>query len=233
MKLKENDLVLCTVKRIEGTVVFVEIEEERLEGTIVFSEIAAGRIRNIRDFVFPNKKIVCKVLSIAPNRIDLSLRRVSEKEKTAIIERYKKEKALINLLKIVAENYEEVIKKIKEKNDIVSFFEAAKENPKILEEVMKKEIAEKISRILQEKNEKEKEVKKTIIIKSDSEEGINDIKEVLSFSDPSLKIIYLGSSKFLVSYLAPDYKEAKNKMEEYLEKMKKKAKEKHAFFDVV
>ena len=81
-KLEQGDLVICAVDKIIGTVVFVKIEGpyDVKEGTIIFSEIAAGRIRNIRDYVKEGKKIVCKVLDINNEKcyIDLSLRRVSE-----------------------------------------------------------------------------------------------------------------------------------------------------------
>ena len=72
--LEVGDIVLCTVERIEKTIVFVKIEDENkdLEGSIIMSEVAPGRIRNIRNYVVPKKKIVCKVLRISGNRIDLS-----------------------------------------------------------------------------------------------------------------------------------------------------------------
>jgi len=60
--LKEGDNVLCTVEKIVGTTVFVKIEDNGGGGSIIVSEIAPGRIRNLRDYVVPNKKIVCKVL---------------------------------------------------------------------------------------------------------------------------------------------------------------------------
>lgn len=75
-----NDFVICTVKRILHHSVFVSLDEyENLEGLIHISEIAPGRIRNIRDFVRPDKTIVCKVLKVNKEnkQVDLSLRRVS------------------------------------------------------------------------------------------------------------------------------------------------------------
>jgi len=64
MTLEEGDLVLCTVEKIVGTIVFVNIDGEKKQGSIVLSEIAPGRIRNLRDYVVPKKKIVCKILRI-------------------------------------------------------------------------------------------------------------------------------------------------------------------------
>ena len=71
--LDEGEIVLCTVDKIVGTTVFVKIYDE-VDGTIVTSEIAPGRIRNLRNYVVPGKRIVCKILRISGNRVNLSLR---------------------------------------------------------------------------------------------------------------------------------------------------------------
>ena len=63
MELKEDEIVMCTVKSIEGTTVFLEIESNGT-GSMAMSEVAAGRIRNLREYVFPKKKVVCKILKI-------------------------------------------------------------------------------------------------------------------------------------------------------------------------
>jgi len=133
MELEEGDLVLCTVDRIAGTIVFVKIEGEKKEGSIVLSEIAPGRIRNLRDYVVPKKKIVCKVLRISPERVDLSLRRVAQNEKKQIIEEHSQEKSYESILKsILGDNSKKIIDKIKEKESLYNFFEQVKKNPDFL-----------------------------------------------------------------------------------------------------
>ena len=88
MSLEIGDFVICIVDRIVGTMVFVKIEGEEREGSLILSEVAPGRIRNLRDYVVPKKMIVCKVLRVSNDRIDLSLRRVSPKEKKEVLERF-------------------------------------------------------------------------------------------------------------------------------------------------
>ena len=100
MELEEGDIILCTVDRIVGTVVFVKIEDKE-EGSIIISEIAPGRIRNLRDYVVPKKRIVCKVLRKTGDRIDLSLRRVTQKERKEVMDRSKQEQSYKNILKSV------------------------------------------------------------------------------------------------------------------------------------
>ena len=76
---EENEVILCTVKKILPHSIFVDLDEyENKEGLIHISEISPGRVRNIRDFVKEGKKIVCKVLKIRDaGHIELSLRRVT------------------------------------------------------------------------------------------------------------------------------------------------------------
>src|SRR3989344_2343925 len=100
MKFEEGEIVICTVDRIVGTVVFVKIDGNG-EGGIILSEIAAGRIRNLRDYVVPQKRIVCKVLRVSGDRVDLSLRRVTQKERKEIVERDKQEKSYKSILKSI------------------------------------------------------------------------------------------------------------------------------------
>jgi translation initiation factor 2 alpha subunit (eIF-2alpha) len=127
--MEVGDLVSCVVDRIVGTVVFVKIlgQNSDLEGSIVFSEVAPGRIRNIRDYIVPKKKIVCKILRISNNNIDLSFRRVSQKERKEVLEGENLEKSYASILKsVVGEDTEKILKKINEKESLLSLFEEAK-----------------------------------------------------------------------------------------------------------
>jgi translation initiation factor 2 alpha subunit (eIF-2alpha) len=227
--LTEGLLVLCTVKKIEKTTVFIEIDGNG-EGSIVLSEIAAGRIRNLRDYVFPNKKIVCKILTIEPDNIQLSLRRVTAKERESILEHNKKEKNILGMLKTVVKEFNETIEKIKEKYDLADFFEEAKESPQILNDFFSKEESEKIYKIISEKIDKVKKVKKIFKLSSNSPSGVKEIKEILDI--PQAEIRYFGSSTFSISSEANDFKEANKKLSTILEDIEKKAKQKHLSFSL-
>ncbi|MEI6850073.1 MAG: hypothetical protein WCK29_03465 [archaeon] len=232
MNIKENDIVMCTVKNVEGTTVFVDMEDN-IQGSIVFSEVAAGRIRNIREYVSPSKKIVCKVLKIYPDHIELSLRRVTAKERDEISERYKKEKMFEGMLKAISPDYKNIITEIRKEYELYAFFEQVKENNKLIEKYVNKKEAESFIKVLQEKKDKEKEVKKTFSIKSFADDGINEIKDILATKDKKMQIAYLGSSQFSITYSAIDYKDADNKVNEFLAKTEKIAKEKKMIFEII
>jgi len=158
MNLEEGDFVLCTVDRIEKTIVFVKIHlnDKEIEGSVITSEIAPGRIRNIRDYVVPKKKIVCKVLRILKNgNVELSLRRVTLKETKEVLEKYEQERSYVSILKsIIGKDADKVMEKILAVGGIYDFLEQAKENPKSLEELAGKENAKKILDILGAQKEK-------------------------------------------------------------------------------
>lgn len=229
MELKEDDIVMCTVKKIEGTTVFVSMEENG-EGSIVLSEIAAGRIRNLREYVSPGKKIVCKILKITKDHIELSLRRVTSKEKEEIKDRYEKERNLLSMLKASVKKPEDLFKKIKEAYGAREFLDEARSNPSILEKVIPKSDLEAFSKILAEKKEKEKIVKKSFTLKSLSPSGIKEIRELLQ-SAKGVDIAYLGSSNFLISAKAKDFKEANLQVQSAIEQIKSKAREKKLIFE--
>ena len=229
MELVEGNVVLCTVKKIEKTNVFVDIEGDG-EGSIVLSEVAAGRIRNLREYVTPNKRIVCKILHIEKGHIQLSLRRVTAKERDEVLEGYKKEKRIISMLKAVVKNHEGIIKKIKEEYDLDEFFEKARESLDTLKKFFSEEEVVKIAGMLKEKIQKDKLVKKIFKIASNSSKGLLDLKDILNIKDVEIK--YLGSSRFSISVKAGDFKEANKKLTIAIDGIKHKAKEKGIIFEV-
>lgn len=229
MNWNEDDAVLCTVKKIEGATVFLELEDGT-PASMVLSEVAAGRIRNLRVYVSPGKKIVCKVLRVSGNHVEMSLRRVTGKERDRVLETHKKEKILKGMLKAVVEEPDKIVEKIKKEFDILDFFEDIQENAKIFERFLKKADAEKIMKIFSEKGEKEKIVEKKIVLKSFGSEGVEDVKKVLNVD---AEVHYLGSSKFSVSISGKDFKDANFRMENILKEIEKKAREKKVEFEVV
>ncbi len=232
--LEQGDVVLCTVERILGTTVFVKIHvpEGELEGTIITSEIAPGRIRNLREYVVPKKRIVCKVLRISENQINLSLRRVTQKEKKEVLEQEKLDKSYESVLKsILGNNAEEIIKKIKSNSSLYEFIESSKESPKELEELLGKEEAKKILEIISNQKEKIVSIKKTVKITTTEPNGLEKIKTILEkASEKKIEIKYLSGGKYSIKKEANNSKEANTEIKSYLENLEKELKENNLNF---
>lgn len=229
MKLKEGDSVLCRVVKIEGTSVFLE-SEEGAPGTMMLSEVAAGRIRNLREYVSPKKMVVCKILKVLPDHLELSLRRVTAKEREQVLDTYKKERSFRNLLKAIGEDSDRIVTEIKSKYSLAEFFDSLQTNQQILIQFVKKDSAQKIFNLFNEKDKKEKKVTGRFILKSFSERGVSDIKEILSFD--KIEIHYLGSNVFSVTISENDFKTANASLHNFFDEALKRAKQKHAVFEI-
>ncbi len=229
---QDGDMVLCTVERIDNTTVFVRLETGE-QGTIITSEIAPGRIRNIRDYVSPGRKIVCKVLRADTNNIYLSLRRVTPKEKKEVLEKDEKEKSSLGILRsVLGEKSREVAEKIKKTNPSISeFLNNCKSSPKEMESFMPKSEADKICKILLDKKEKLVEVKREFKLSSKKPDGIKLTKEILSSSKEKCDASYISAGHFVIKTKAKDYKEANSSINSALELIGKKAKENKMDFE--
>jgi len=235
-QLEEGQIVLCEVTQIVGTSVFVKLEDYNLEGSISFPEIAPGRIRNIRDFAFPGKKIVCKVLAIRSGGLELSLRRVKVNERNDFNDRYRKEKSYSAMLRtILKEKAELTIAKIREgENSLFDFIEEAKENLKLLEKYLPKEEAEKISNILKEKRAKEVIVHKKFSLSSKSSDGILKVKTIIKEATKDIQeseVSYLAAGKYLLKIKSKDPKQADQNIRKVVETLESLSKKHNCFFD--
>lgn len=233
MELEEGDIVLCTVDRIVGTNVFVKIKNDG-EGCIVFSEIAPGRIRNIRDYVIPKKKIVCKILRISGDRIDLSLRRVTQKEQKEIKEMDKQEKSYEKIFESILgeEKTKNVIKEIIKIDDIYIFIQRVKEDPKELEKIIGKEATKKIIEILKTQKSKKIILKRIISLTTIKPNGIELIKDFLKKIE-GVEIKYLSPGKYSLKKETEDIKKTDSELKSVLINLEKDARKKGVEFSIL
>ena len=233
-ELEVGQIVLCTVDKIAGTTVFVKIQGDG-EGTITLSEIAPGRIRNLRDYVVPNKQIVCKILGIKNGYVYLSLRRVTQSEKKELLEKVNKEKSYTAILKTVIgkESFEKVIEKINEDYSVSDFFEEFKKNPKISEKYLSSEQSQKLSLIIESKKEKPKEIKQIFTLSNKSSNGILIVKNILNEAcKEKCEISYLAAGKYRLNLVGEDFKALKSENNKIIDIIEKSAKKTHCEFDL-
>ncbi|MEM1577603.1 MAG: hypothetical protein QXM27_01115 [Candidatus Pacearchaeota archaeon] len=226
-ELKEGDVVLCTVKEIGKSQVFLIIDKYNKIGVMQFSEVAAGRIRNIRKYVSVNKKVVCKVLRILPDgHIDLSLRRVSMKEREEVMKEYKLNKDAENLLKVILKNdFEKIRDNILNKYESFhEFLLKFKENKNIAKEVgIKQKQIEEIEEEIK-KRIKEKIVKKNyvLLLTTYDANGIKKIKDIFKkIIDEGVTIKYISPPRYELILEGKNYEEIEKKFIEIKNKIDK------------
>lgn len=143
-----NELVVGTVVKVFDQGAFVSLEEYGgKEGMVHLKEVASGWIKNIRDHVRENQRVVCKVLAVDRQKgiIDLSLRMVTEWEKEQKLKEFEAEKKAEKLFLLVAKKLKKSEKKAYEEAGFAlirkfgslhrAFEEIAKVGPSCLEDL--------------------------------------------------------------------------------------------------
>ena len=212
-----GDLVVATVARVVDYGAYVKLDEyEGVEGLIHISEIASTYVKNIRVHVREGQKLVLKVLRVSTQRaqVDLSLRRVTGREKSEKMLEWKKVKKADSIIKGAAERLkvgEEDISKIstiiyeKFDNPFDSFEEAIDEGEETFTKLgIGEEWAKALTEVARSKIRLEKaKVTGTIELTCTKTEGVEAIRQALRGAKKvrktrgtSIKIYTIGSPRY-------------------------------------
>jgi len=230
---EEGELVMCTVTKIYPNSVFTNIDEYSRSGMIDISEVAAGRIRNIRDFVKEDKVIVCKVLrvNLQKGHIDLSLRRVSESMHRNKVNEVKREQKAEKILEFVAKkikadplklfNELEISLKKKEISLADAFDKIAFDELKIEDLNIDKHIAAELKKEIKERiKPQEFTVKATMNISTFDSDGVSIIKSAFAIAEKEhIDVSYLGAGKYMLEFKGNDYKAVEKQITNICEKI--------------
>ena len=222
-----NENVLCIVTKIYGNTVFVSLPEYEKEGVITISEIAPGRIRNLRDHVVEEKRIICKVLRVdeSQNRIDVSLRRVNVQATKLKNEEIKKEEFSEKMYEDIAQKigttkddlFEKTYEVIFEEHESVFDFlyEVMLDNSKIesFSKLSKEEKEEFVNAINERIKPEEEVLKKKFKLSSTAQDGAIRVKESIKnalekANYSNIKVIYVGAGDFEIVVTHEDMKQA-------------------------
>ena len=229
-----GDLVVATVRRIVDYGAYVYLDEYGKEGLLHISEISSSWIRNIRDHVREGQKLVLKVLRVNPEKghVDLSLRRVTKRERIEKIYLWKRERKAESLLRSAAEKLGLSSEEIYEKVGIIleekfggiydGLEELVRSGAKALMDV---NVPEEVANVLVE-IAREKIKIPTVRIKGFFElqcykpNGVDIIKKVLMSAGKvadglggQVKLYVVAPPRYAIEVIAENYKTAEQVME--------------------
>jgi len=240
-----GEIVICTVKRVLPDSVFVELDEYSKEAMIHISEVAPGRIRNIRDFVKENKKVICKVLDVNKEKgyIDLSLRRVNQAQKISKNNEYKQEQKAEKILEELAKKLKTDLKTIYEKigykiidkyGTLTACFNKIVNEETDLKELNEKELSKNLINLVKEKI-KPPEISISALIKfeTDSSNGIEIIKKAFIKYRDNIEISYISAPNYRLKVISTDYKKAESIIKDLQEEVSDFAKKNKAKFELI
>ena len=223
-----GDLIIATVDSVTDYGAYVKLDEYDKRGLLHVSEISSSWIRNIRDFVREGQKVVLKILRVDTEKghIDLSLRRVTKREKIEKIMVWKKDRKADALLRGVAEKvgmtfeeaYEKAGKLLDDQYGLYDGFEkTVKEGPEVLTKLgIPEELAKTFFEVAQERiHVSMVRVKGTAELRCGKPNGVNVIKEAFSSAKKSeklgnakLRFYVIAAPKYSIEVMAEDYKRA-------------------------
>jgi len=231
---EEGDLVIATAKTITDYGAYVILDEYQKEGLLHVSEVSSGWVKNIRNFVREGQKFVLKVLRVDTEKghIDLSLRRVTRREKKEKILLWKKERKADSLLRSASEELKMSSQEIYEKvgtlleKQFGGIYEGLEKTAREGAEVLLNQgIPESMATII-EKIVKEKikvpmvKVKGTLSLQCSKPNGLDLIRDSLLSAQKidakgaKIHVYVVAPPRYRIVVSAADYKEA----EEILDK---------------
>lgn len=227
---ENGELVMATVENVTDFGAYVKLDEYDKKGLLHVSEISSSWIRNIRDFVREGQKLVLKVLRVDPEKghVDLSLRRVTKREKIEKTMAWKKERKAEALIRSVADKTGLPVQDIYDKAGALmeneyglyeGFEKAVKEGPEPLTKIgIPEEIAKAIFDVGQERIRVQMvRVKGTAELRCVKPNGVKIIMEAFSNAKKSeklgstkLRFYVIAAPKYSIEVLAEDYKHAED-----------------------
>ncbi|HOI40872.1 MAG TPA: translation initiation factor IF-2 subunit alpha [Methanobacterium sp.] len=218
---QEGDLVVATVHKVLNYGAFAKLEEYPGEEAFIhISEVSAGWVKNIRDYVRENQKIVARVLRVNPKKghVDVSMKRIREDQRTRKIQQWKIEQKAEKLLEFAAKSlnkdlntaYEEVgYGMMDEFGDLYGAFEISAEEGKdsLIERGMDEEWAAAITEVAK-KNISPPEVQITgyVDITSYAVDGVQIIRNALnSINKDNVSVQCVGAPRYRLLVKSADY----------------------------
>jgi len=230
---ESGDLVIATIESVMDYGAYANLDEYNKRGFLHISEISSARIRNIRDFVREKQKMVLKVLRVIPEKghVDLSLRRVTKRERIEKIKAWKKDRKGEVLLGAVAERVglpvHEVYQKagviLEEKYGLYEGFEKAlKEGPEALTKLgVPEDISKVFAQVAEERIRiKLVKVRGTLEIRCMKPNGVKIIKDAFldtrksqKSRDVKVEFYVIAAPKYSVEVSADNWKRAEDLLE--------------------
>lgn len=223
-----GDLIIATVEEVTDFGAYVKLDEYDKKGLLHISEIASSWIRNIRDFIREGQKVVLKVLRVDMEKghIDLSLRRVTKRERIDKMMFWKRERKAETLLRGVAEKaglpldevYEKAGAPIEKEYSLYEGFEkVVKEGTSALTKIgVPEELTTIIAEVAKERMHVSMvKVKGIVELRCMKPKGVKIIKEAFLNAkktekprEAKLRFYVVAAPKYCIEVMAENYKSA-------------------------
>jgi translation initiation factor 2 subunit 1 len=229
-----GELVVGRVDEIEDFGVFVDLEEyEGKRGLVHVSEVASGWIKNVRDHVGVDERVVCKVLEIDEDaqQIDLSIKDVNDHQRSDKIQEWKSEQKAEKWMELAFgedmsdEQYSAVANELlAEFGSLYDGFEQAAIHGEAAltdTDLSEEELAAIVDTARENVSVPYVQVTGYVDLRAPGPDGVEDVRAALEAAagngevpdEVDLEVTYVGAPEYRIRVQAPNYKTAESELE--------------------
>ncbi len=231
MEIVIGNIYVCRVKKLLQHGIIVEISDSNKEGFIHISELSKRWVRDVKNVAKEGDRVVCKVLKIGPQSIELSAKRITDNEKKQALKEWSIENRIEKLFeKRLGSAAQSQLSKIKENySTLYDFYSAVVRNGESALSGLKlnKETTEDVLDFV-EKTKRKITIKTDLTIQNFGESGVDGIKKLLGEKYTKKEyytIKYIKAPQYLLVVNADDTKKTISENKKILDKLEENSKE--------
>ncbi len=225
-----GDIYVCTVKKLLQHGIIVEVSELNVEGFVHISELSKRWVKDVKTVAKEGDRIVCKVLKLGPQSIELSAKRVTDNEKKQALRIWSIENRLEKLFeKRLGSTAQIMISKIKGRyHNLYSFYSdvSKKGEPSLSDFKLNKETIRDILDFI-EKTKRRITIRTELTVENFGESGVDGIKTLLCgkyAKKEYYSIKYIKAPHYLLTVNADDTKKTLSENKRILDGLEKESK---------
>ncbi|MFB6291855.1 MAG: S1 RNA-binding domain-containing protein [Candidatus Nanohaloarchaea archaeon] len=233
-KPDEGDFVVVTITDVDKNSAYAEMDEyPGLQGLIHISEVSRSWIQDVRKELGEGEKDVAQVIDADDDgSLDLSLKRVNDKQKKETMARWKKEQKADKFVEELADRlgedvedlYEEVVFPMqKEFGSSFTGFEIAVGEEERLEEMFDEETVAAIKEVSRENiNLRQEKLEGEVEVQFSSGDGVEKVKELFGDMEEGIEVKYVSAPTYAITAWGRNSQLAKKRMDEAVERLREK-----------
>ncbi len=239
---EEGGLVVIEVKDINPHSIYADLEEfPDQEGLIHISEVSRSWVRDIKKHISEGEKTVAHVLETEEDSdtINLSLKRVSDKQKKEKMQDWNREKKADEFIDKVTdkldEDREEVYENVafplqKEFGNTFDGFEEALANPERVKEIIDNEYVDAVIDVAEDNiTLKQVKLEGELDVEIPSGDGVERIKKALATGE-HIEVSYISAPRYRITAWGRNKEQAKKRINQARQDIRSKVEEQGGTF---
>ncbi len=235
-KPDEGDFVVVTITDVDKNSAYAELDEyPGMQGLIHISEVSRSWIQDVGKELGEGEKTVAQVIDSGEGSLDLSLKRVNDKQKKETMARWKKEQKADKFVEELADRlgedtedlYEDIVFPMqREFGSSFTGFEVAVGEEERLEELFDEETVEAIKEVSRENiNLKQEKLEGEVDVQFSGGDGVQKIKDLFEDMEEGIEVKYVSAPTYSITAWGRNSQLAKKRMDETVERLRDKTEE--------